>query len=203
MKVIDRSVKIEAPTWSQIYRLLLKISEQICSVSFSPEVIVGVSRGGWIPARVLSDLLGNSNLASVKVECYSDIATRKAQAKLTQCISTSVMGRRVLVVDEIADSGSSLSVVLSHLKQEGAREIKSAVVYLKPNSAFKPDFYAKKTTCWVTFPWEIRETLSDILQSRKTNPKVADLRIEALAEAGLPKWLMERFRDELAEVKAC
>ena len=110
----------EAPSWNQIYRLLLKQGTKICRSGFKPDVIVGISRGGWIPARVLSDLLENAKLANVKAEFYTGIAESRKDPTVTQCISADVSGKRVLIVDEVADSGRSLQLVVAHVIEKGA-----------------------------------------------------------------------------------
>ena len=58
-------LEFESPSWNQTYSFILKLSEAIRKSGFEPDVIVGISRGGWIPARILSDLLENPNLANV------------------------------------------------------------------------------------------------------------------------------------------
>ncbi|MCK4440101.1 hypothetical protein KAU85_03865, partial [Candidatus Bathyarchaeota archaeon] len=60
---MSQELEFEIPTWKQIYNMLLNLAEKIRKNGFKPDIIVGVSRGGWPPARVLSDLLGNPNLA--------------------------------------------------------------------------------------------------------------------------------------------
>lgn len=77
-------LKFEAPTWDQIYFMLLGLADRIRKDRFEPDIIVGVSRGGWPPARVLSDLLSNPNLANVRAEFYLGVAETKGEPSLTQ-----------------------------------------------------------------------------------------------------------------------
>jgi hypoxanthine phosphoribosyltransferase len=149
----------EAPTWNQIYSMLLKQASRIRSSGFKPDVIVGVSRGGWLPARVLSDLLENPNLANVKAEFYVGIGKARKKPSLTQCVSASVKGKRVLVVDEVADSGGSLKLIRDHVLEQGAVEVRTATLYLKPHSVLEPDYCETETSRWIIFPWETKETL--------------------------------------------
>lgn len=199
----SREEQFEAPTWNQIYTLLLRQASRICSSGFKPDVIVGVSRGGLVPARILSDLLDNPNLASVKVECYVGIGEAKNKPKLTQCLSADVGGKRVLVVDEVADSGKSLKLAVAHVVERGAREVKTATLYYKPQSTFKPDFYEVETGCWVVFPWELYETVKSIYQTHKTNPTCLKAELAKLAAAGVPKRLINRFLKGFSEAKPC
>ena len=70
-------LEFEVPTWNQIYDMLLNLAERILKTGFKPDIIVGVSRGGWPPARVLSDLMGNPNLANVRAEFFLGVAETK------------------------------------------------------------------------------------------------------------------------------
>jgi uncharacterized protein len=186
----------EAPTWSQIYRMLLQQANHIKSSGFQPDVIVGVSRGGWVPARVLSDLLENSNLASVKVEFYTGIDEAAEEPTLTQELLADVEGKRVLVVDEIADTGKSLKLAVQHIQPRGATEVQTATLYKKPQSTLEPDFCEKKTGKWVVFPWELKETVQEIIQANKENPAGLERELEKLAASGVPKRLIARFQKE-------
>ena len=75
--------EFEIPQWNQIYTMLINLAEKISKDKFKPDVIVGVSRGGWPPARVLSDLLDNPNLANVRAEFYLGVAETKSEPVLT------------------------------------------------------------------------------------------------------------------------
>jgi len=197
--VVAPEVEYDAPTWNQLYTLLLKQAEQICRCDFKPDVIVGVSRGGWIPARVLSDLLENPNLANVKSENYFEIGKTKGKPALTQGVSVSVAGKTVLIVDEIADSGGSLKLVKEYISEQAALEIKTATLYYKLRSMFKPDFYMKETTRWIVFPWEIKETVYKIYETHKHNLGSLKKETNKLTRAGVPKQLIARFMKEFNE----
>jgi len=181
--------------------MMLKQAEKISKSGFKPDVIVGVSRGGWIPARILSDLLENSNLANVKVECYEGFNEVGKKATLTQRLSADVSGKRVLVVDEVADSGRSLKLVTQHIQEQGASQIKTAALYYKRDSAFTPDYYEEETYCWVVFPWEIKETVRSIYTKHKNRPARLEDGIAKLKTAGIPNWLTNRFVKELSRDK--
>jgi len=132
------------PSWHQIYELLLNLASTVRKTGFEPEIIVGVSRGGWPPARVMSDLLENPKLANVAAEFYIGVAETNGKPVITQPVSVSVKGKKVLVVDDVADTGESLRLVRSHLEEQGATEVKTATIYYKPWSVIIPDYYEKK-----------------------------------------------------------
>ena len=193
----------KAPSWNQINIMLLNQSRSIRYSGFKPDLIVGVSRGGWIPARILSDLLENKNLASVKVEFYRGIGEALRGPVLTQPLSVDVSGKKVLVVDEVVDLGKSLRLVLDHVKKQGADDIRTAVLYYKPNCAFKPDYCEEETECWVVFPWEIKETLREILDENKDDPARGRREISRLVESGVPQCLIMCILKEWFELSKC
>ncbi|HDN01983.1 MAG TPA: phosphoribosyltransferase, partial [Candidatus Bathyarchaeota archaeon] len=78
------NLKFEVPTWDEIYEMLLQLADMIRKEGYKPEVIVGISRGGWPPARVMSDLLENQELANVRVEFYAGVAERREEPVITQ-----------------------------------------------------------------------------------------------------------------------
>jgi hypoxanthine phosphoribosyltransferase len=198
---LSPELEFEVPTWNQIYDMLLNLAEKIKKDRFKPDLIVGVSRGGWPPARVLSDLMDNPNLANVRAEFYLGVAETKGEPVLTQPVSTSVAGKKVLIVDEVADTGKSLKLVKEHIIEDGAVKVKVATVYYKPWSIVKPDYYEKETSSWIVFPWEIKETIRKIVKKCKENGKSIEIEAAKLVRAGLSAELTGRFLKEIEEEK--
>lgn len=193
----------EAPTWNQIHYALLRIAGKIRQSGFKPEVIVGIMKGGWVPARILSDLLEVPHLATVNIEFYTGIAQTKDEPVLKQGVSEDVAGKKVLIVDDIADIGKSLALAKVHVSQRGAAEVRTATVYRKPWSETAPDYYTKETECWVVFPWETRETIQKIAEKHKTKEAV-EREVAKVVKAGVPKRLAENFLKEvLGEREDC
>lgn len=188
--------KFETANWDHVYTLLLELAERIKKSGFKPEIIVGVSRGGWFPARVMSDLLDNSNLANVRVEFYINVYETTREPVITQQVSVSVKDKCVLVVDDVADSGRSLRLVCEELLKD-AREVRTVTLYHKPWSCFKPDFYARETDAWIIFPWEYRETVKK-LGERMLNEGRSLREVEQeLTGIGLKTLLVKRFVKEI------
>ena len=200
---MSSQIEFEVPTWNQIYEMLLNLVEKIRKNGFKPDIIVGVSRGGWPPARVLSDLMGNPNLANVRAEFYLGVAETKEEPVLTQPVSMKVAGKKVLVVDEVADTGKTLKLVKEHIIEQGATEVKIATVYFKPWSIVKPDYYEKETSCWIVFPWEIKETVRKIVKRCGEKGKSIERETAKLVKAGISAGLVERFLKDILEEENC
>ncbi|UCE44437.1 MAG: phosphoribosyltransferase [Candidatus Bathyarchaeota archaeon] len=193
------SLELEIPTWDKIYDFLLSLAEKIREDGFKPDVIVGVSRGGWPPARVMSDLLENPEIANVKAEFYIGVAKTKGEPILTQPVSVSVEGKEVLLMDDVADTGKSLRLVNSHLKKKGAIEVKISTIYYKPWSVVVPDYYEKRTNSWVIFPWERKEAVRNIIKRYQSEGKTVKEAKDKLLRSGFDTQLAEKFILEISE----
>ena len=186
--------KYVAPSWDEIYDLMVGIGRKVKESGFKPDVIVGVSRGGWPPARIMSDLLSNPNLANMKVEFYKDIGVRSMRPRITQPVTADVQNHKVLVVDDVADSGLSLRAVRNHLRHKRTDEVRVCTIYYKPHSIYIPDYFAKKTSSWIIFPWERLETIR--LLSKKLGPNNSHLAskiVKELKGSGLRPKLVRRL----------
>ncbi|KPV65222.1 MAG: xanthine-guanine phosphoribosyltransferase [Candidatus Bathyarchaeota archaeon BA1] len=192
-------LEFEVPTWEEIYELLLNLADKIRRDNFKPDVIVGISRGGWPPARIMSDLLESPELANVKAEFYLGVAKTKGEPVITQPVSVSVMGKKALIVDDVADTGKSLRLVRSHLQEHGATEVKIATIYYKPWSITFPDWYERKTSHWIIFPWERKETLRNVVEKCRSEGESIEEAKEKLVRSGLDRKLVERFIREISE----
>ena len=156
-----------APSWDRVYEMLIDMALQIRKSGFKPDIIVGVSRGGWAPGRILSDLLENTHTVNLKIEFYVGIGKTARRPIVTQPIGDDLSGKRVLVVDDVSDTGESLKVALEHMLEKGASGVKTVTIYFKPHSTFKPDFFADSTSEWIIFPWERLEATRLIIQEAK------------------------------------
>ena len=192
MKALASNIDYEVPTWNQIYEMLLSQTQKIKTQNYKPDFIVAIARGGLVPARILSDLLETPNLSFIQIEFYTNINQTLQEPILKQTLTTNVTGKKILLIDDISDTGKSLKLAKTHLQHQGAIEIKTATLYEKPQSVTTPDFYEKQTTDWVVFPWDIKETLRKIIHS-PLGKRILKQELAKLVKAGLPKQLAEKL----------
>lgn len=190
------NIEFEVPSWDEIYEMLLNLAGKIQRDGFHPDVIIGICRGGWPPARVMSDLLGNPNLANITVEFYVDVAETKSRPVLTQPVSVPVDGKKVLLLDDVADTGKTLKLVKEYLLSRGAEQVKIATIYYKPWSIVKPDYYERETRQWIVFPWERKETVRNLMRKHGKD-EVRD----KLVKGGMDSKLADRFINEILKEK--
>jgi len=196
---LSLNLEFEAPSWDEIYDMLLDLADMIKRDDFSPDVIVGISRGGWPPARVMSDLLGNIELANIRVEFYRGVAETEPKPVITQPLSMPVEDKRVLIMDDVADTGKSLKLVKEHVLRQNAKEIKIATIYYKPWSIVVPDYYVRVTNRWIIFPWERKETVKNLVEICLKNGLSIDVAKEKLIKSGMDERLVNRFINEVLE----
>ncbi|MHA1582996.1 MAG: phosphoribosyltransferase [Candidatus Baldrarchaeia archaeon] len=186
-------VKFLAPWWDDVYELTLKVAEKIMKSGFSPDILVGIARGGWIVARLLSDFLDNSNVTSIRIEFYKGVAETGEKPQITQPLIIDVKDKNVLICDDVADTGHSLIVAVKHIKERGAKEVKVATLHLKPWSSYKPDYFVVETDAWIIYPWEIRETISKLVSKLKSEGKSLEKIKKELLKTGIKNTLIDYF----------
>ena len=141
-------------SWSKVDEAIHAICETI-KKEYDFDVIVGVSRGGLVPSVRMSHILEDKKLILMGAKCYKGIGEREERATITLSIKKEdVFGKKVLVVDDVADSGVTLVAVKEHIEKFSPKELKIAVLASKPMSAVKPDYSVFYTDKWIVFPWE-------------------------------------------------
>jgi len=182
--------------WSDVMNLTLRLSERIVASGFTPDIIVGIARGGWIPARILSDVLYASTLENIRIEYYTDVGVRGKEPKITQPLSGSLEGKKILIVDEVADTGDSLFHAIEYAESLGVEEQRSAVLHLKPTSRVTPDYFMVKTSSWTVYPWENRESiisLERMFKQEDSSLNMKQIRDRLVFEVGFEPTVADYF----------
>ncbi|NCA68830.1 MAG: phosphoribosyltransferase [Sphingobacteriia bacterium] len=148
------------------------LSELIRASGFTPDLVVAVSRGGFTPARLLCDVLGLFNLTSIRIKHYRQAATKERAATVQYPMSIPVCGLRVLVVDDVNDTGDTLRVARAHLETLGPVEIRTAVLHEKVTSPIRADYAAAVINewRWLIYPWAVVEDVGGFLRSMQPPP---------------------------------
>lgn len=146
-------------SWNKIATMC---KDLVKKMDFKPDILVGISRGGLVPVRILSDLLDNQNVTIIKIEFYKTINETSGFPKISQPLSVDVKGKKVLLVDDVSDTGRSLAVAKDHMHRSGAGEVRVATLHYKPHSTFKPDYFVGQTSAWIVYPWEVHETKREL-----------------------------------------
>ncbi len=150
----------EVLTWEGLGEVVDDLARQITDSGFQPSVIIAIARGGMIPAGALTYRLGVKLTDAINVEFYTDVnRTLPDPVLLAPMLDTeSIADRQLLVVDDVADSGRTLALVMKLLRGFGA-DVRSAVLYTKPSTIIQPDFRWRETDKWIVFPWSDKPPL--------------------------------------------
>jgi len=131
-------------TWQELEYELKALQDKI---DYSPDVIVGIVRGGLVPARMLSSYLNIKDLFCLNVKKIG------SKRQVTTIINEDIRGKNVLLVEDMLETGKSLIVAKQYLEGKGAI-VKTACLYTMPISEIKPSYFIKEVTSAVEFPWE-------------------------------------------------
>ncbi len=120
---------------------------------FQPQTIVGIARGGLTLAHAMAEGLDIREVQTLRTELYDKTCKRDSLSIFDTCSFGET--QRVLVVDDIADSGETLDAIMKHLNLKYPKiEFKSATLFYKQTSICEPDFWIKDADDWIDFFWE-------------------------------------------------
>ena len=175
----------ELITWSHSCALAKRLATAIRDSGYQPDLVVAIGRGGYVPARVVCDYLLHEMLTSIKIEHWGMAGVEKPETIIRFPLSVDVSGARLLVVDDVTDTGDTLVEAVSYLKGCGAAEVRTAVLQHKDTSGHMPDYYAERVTewRWIIYPWAVYEDISGfVLRVLKKGPATAEEIFAALTE---------------------
>ncbi len=161
-------------SWKEIEDALMTLAEKIINSDYKPQAVIGIMRGGWIPARVLADLLDVKSMGAIEIKFYRGIEERHERPVITQPLVLDIKDKNVLIIDDVADTGKSLQIAVNAINLHGPKSIRTASLYVKPWSVMMPDYYYAQTDKWIIFPWENREIIEELISAEyKTLPRTA------------------------------
>ncbi|MEM2922316.1 MAG: phosphoribosyltransferase [Candidatus Bathyarchaeia archaeon] len=162
---MSSKMKCKIVTHEEVYSMVRALAEKVKASSYRPATIVGLARGGWVPARLMCDFLGVTDLLSLKVEHWLETGKTGDEAKIKYPLMANLRGKHLLVVDDITDTGKSLIASTDYLKKFAPKELRTATMQYIPTSAFKPDYYVEEVRVWTWFiyPWNWIEDTTTLI----------------------------------------
>jgi uncharacterized protein len=154
--------KCELTSFNYVVRLSKVLSQNIKASGYIPDLIVAIGRGGFVPGRLICDFLLFSDLTSMKIEHYTRAADMKPKAMIRYPIPVDISGKKILIVDDVTDTGDTLSLAVDYVWSLKPANVMTAVLQHKTCSLFVPDFYAQKIIKWrwIIYPWARYEDLA-------------------------------------------
>jgi len=147
-------------TWDAIDEYCDKLAHSILKSKQLPDMIIAVGRGGLIPARILSDRLSIKSVYMYNIKMYTGVNQKQAKPTL-EFFNHCVVGRNILLVDDILDSGTTIETVINDIKSKRAQSVRTATLICKKKALRKPTFCVSmcEDNHWIIFPWEKKEFL--------------------------------------------
>lgn len=162
-----RSFDCSVVSWNEIHKLTHEIVERIKEDNFEPSAVVGVARGGWPPARNVADLLRIDNLTSMKIDHYQGTSKTEDADIVFSVRDEAIRGEKVLVVDDIVDTGESLKRAREDVAKRDVEEVRTSTVHELPSSDVSPDYVGDSLDdfVWVIYPWNVAEDLEELIEN--------------------------------------
>ncbi|MBQ1081748.1 phosphoribosyltransferase [Nocardiopsis sp. B62] len=133
-----------------------EMAQTIAEDGYEPDIILSIARGGLFVAGGLGYALDVKNLHVMNVEFYTGVGTTLDMPVMLPPVPNVVdlSKKKVLVADDVADTGRTLKLVHDFCAEHTA-EVRSAVIYEKPQSLVKCEYVWKHTDRWINFPWSV------------------------------------------------
>lgn len=176
-------MEVEYISWSKAITLCYKLAEKILDSKYIPDVIIAVLRGGVVPALIISDYLGVEEFYTIRAKHWG-IGFRKLDKPVITQIPRGLKSKKVLVVDEVVDTGLTLKNIVGILKNQNPRDIRTAVLHVKSTTQYLPDYYVEfiEKWKWIFYPWSVIETLYSLAQRDISTKDEVFARVRELIE---------------------
>jgi uncharacterized protein len=141
--------------WDELDRLVGMLAERLAGRPF--DVLLAITRGGLVPAGMLAYRLQLRDILVAAVEYYDETGKAGPHPMFFQFPEDPLLrGKRVLIVDEVWDSGTTIHAVTERVRQAGGLPV-TAVLHYKPERSIvpdRPDVHAVETDHWVVYPFK-------------------------------------------------
>lgn len=152
--MVESFTEKDTVSWDALADLVADLAEQVRG---EYDVMLAITRGGLVPAGMLAYRLGIRNILVAAVEYYDDEGRPGPHPTFLQFPADPLLrGQRVLVVDEVWDSGTTIHAVTERVRQAGGQPT-TAVLHFKPARSQvpdTPDHHAVTTDRWVVYPFK-------------------------------------------------
>ena len=192
--IVMAETRFIAPSWDDIENMVSRIAEEVMRRGFRPDLILGVSRGGIIPALLLSDRL-EAPVDIIGVRFYKGVGDVEERPHIIQDTSQKLEGKRILIIDDVSDTGHTLKLVKGYVEERGAEEVMVCTLHYKPWAVYRPDYYVEETEAWIIYPWEVVETLEYLSTKLRERGLTHREILEEMKRRGIPEEILEMLKE--------
>ncbi|GAB6946507.1 phosphoribosyltransferase [Vulcanisaeta sp. JCM 16161] len=196
-------VPIRLVSWDEIAEWARLLSMKIKDSGWLPDIVVAIARGGYAPARLVCDYLGITDLISLQVVHWPSTAQVAEKAYIKYPLSVDLSGKKVLVIDDIVDTGDSIQLAKEHIERNNRNvEVRTAALqWISTVAKFKPDYWAIEVRDWTWFvyPWNITEDTTNFIRRVLIEESRGGKREWTLNE--IVSKMVDWYGDEILKVK--
>lgn len=179
-------ISYQYQNWAELGQDIFELSKKIIESGEKFDRVIALAKGGLTFSRSLVDYLNIEEVSSLHIEFYNSINSTNEMPVVTQSIPVSLKNEKILLFDDLVDTGKTVETALAYLKHRGVNSIKTAVFFYKPKSIIKPDFFVREVNSWIIFPNEVRETILELAEMWTAKGLDQNTIQSQLKEIGLP-----------------
>ncbi len=143
-------------SWEEIQRLVDHLIKVYLTEQYDAMLVI--TRGGMVPGCLISEKIDLRNILVAAMVYYTDVDRTLDKPIFLQFPSDTLLsGKRILVVDDVWDSGRTITAVKERLNVVNCY-YRVAVLHYKPGrskySDDQPDFFGETTDDWLVYPWD-------------------------------------------------
>jgi hypoxanthine phosphoribosyltransferase len=141
-------------SWAQIEDLVDRL---VARLPRDYDALLAIARGGLVPCCLLSEQMDMHNILVVAVMYYTGLGQTMDRPLFLQFPDDILLAdKRILVIDDVWDTGRTIMAVKERLHAVGCRHEVATLHYKPGRSRFpdRPDYYAEVTESWIVYPWD-------------------------------------------------
>ncbi|PWN06522.1 phosphoribosyltransferase [Rhodohalobacter mucosus] len=163
---MDKKITARIVHLPETYEMAYRIARQIQDTGEDYDVVVGISRGGLPPSRIMCDFLNIKTLTTMQILHYESAAKAREEVRVSDPVKIDLEGRNVLLVDDVNDSGDTLQAAVKHIQTLKPSLLKTAVLHEKAGSSFSVDYCGSYLSewKWLIYQWAVTEDLIGFLE---------------------------------------
>ena len=169
--------------WTELGQLVFELCQQILTTEKKFDRLIALSKGGLTFARSLVDYLDIPDISIIKIEFYTGIGDTTRTPIITQSLPVNIQNEKILIFDDLVDSGETLELAKKYISQHGAKKVETAILFRKEWTKIETNYHVKESKAWIIFPNEVRSTtklLMKIWQKKGDNDEQIKLKLQQI-----------------------
>jgi hypoxanthine phosphoribosyltransferase len=162
---MDKKITARIVYLPETYEMAYSVARKIQEAGEDYDVVVGISRGGLPPSRIMCDFLNIKTLTTMQILHYESAAKKREDVHVSDPVKIDLKGKNVLIVDDVNDTGDTLLAAMDHIRTMDPSLLKTAVLHEKAGTSFRADYYGTYLPewKWLIYQWAVTEDLTEFL----------------------------------------